>query len=519
MAEDESLEWLSDYVLAFLKSPTWVTPIAQFVDERCIIFDSEDENKLEYTECHNEFKDLIDSLLAAHLLELSVTREQFEAFCQNGLTNNPALHRVLVEQLLSVDDFLTFKAMMTKRNANLYREALRRIEMGKPLAEVEADEPASTEAEAGESVFSPPPMDDDFCDDTQLIEDEDYMNTTAQNFGATANIVAQEWRFYEDQLFQAADAMDADADLEFQRRCEEAELEQAIALSLQVEEERLRSLEAGDEAMLAAALASSASQSVAEVLVLDGTDATEDPQVETIISSPPPPPPPPSEEPVQVTTAPVTKSAITLGPLKPVIPRVMRVQPMNSRPGTAAGLPAAQPTPQPAVVAPEIERMRVESLLKRERAEKVLTVPSSRPATAAAPPPPPSDAAPKAQPTEAERQARAEHLKRQRQLLVEKRNKERERQLVEFKSTQGSAPAAPLRQRALDSAAAPSAGQLLAAELSAAAAPAPLQDTASAAVEMRKALAAQLKQTLTRQIDESDFQERLSKLQHLKGAP
>jgi len=36
-----------------LKSPRWKTPIMSFLDENCIIFDDDDENKLEYTTVHN----------------------------------------------------------------------------------------------------------------------------------------------------------------------------------------------------------------------------------------------------------------------------------------------------------------------------------------------------------------------------------------------------------------------------------------------------------------------------------
>ena len=45
-------DWLYDYILSFLKSPAWRNPILQFMDEHCILFDSEDENKLIYTEIH-----------------------------------------------------------------------------------------------------------------------------------------------------------------------------------------------------------------------------------------------------------------------------------------------------------------------------------------------------------------------------------------------------------------------------------------------------------------------------------
>ena len=35
-----------------MKSPRWKTPVYSFIEEYCIVFDSEDENKLEYTKIH-----------------------------------------------------------------------------------------------------------------------------------------------------------------------------------------------------------------------------------------------------------------------------------------------------------------------------------------------------------------------------------------------------------------------------------------------------------------------------------
>lgn len=42
-----------DSVIQFLLSPTWRIPILTFIDENCIIFDDEEENKFEYTDIHN----------------------------------------------------------------------------------------------------------------------------------------------------------------------------------------------------------------------------------------------------------------------------------------------------------------------------------------------------------------------------------------------------------------------------------------------------------------------------------
>eukprot|EP00439_Symbiodinium_sp_Y106_P023635 s1271_g2.t3 len=105
-------------------SPTWMVPVSQFVDQNCLCFEDQEENKLEYTLVHNAFKQLVEDLLAAHLAELQISTEEFTSFCEYGLSGSNELHRSLVEQLISVDDFLVFKAMMLKRNSELSREAL-----------------------------------------------------------------------------------------------------------------------------------------------------------------------------------------------------------------------------------------------------------------------------------------------------------------------------------------------------------------------------------------------------------
>jgi hypothetical protein len=51
-AASKEFEWLFDYIVEFLKSPPWVVPLNKFIDENCITFDNEEENKFAYTECH-----------------------------------------------------------------------------------------------------------------------------------------------------------------------------------------------------------------------------------------------------------------------------------------------------------------------------------------------------------------------------------------------------------------------------------------------------------------------------------
>eukprot|EP00406_Dinophysis_acuminata_P064938 CAMPEP_0179276414 /NCGR_PEP_ID=MMETSP0797-20121207/34567_1 /TAXON_ID=47934 /ORGANISM="Dinophysis acuminata, Strain DAEP01" /LENGTH=326 /DNA_ID=CAMNT_0020984973 /DNA_START=53 /DNA_END=1029 /DNA_ORIENTATION=+ len=231
----DDLRWLSDYVVSMLKSPTWVTPIAQFVDERCGLFEDGEENALECTRCHNEFRQLVNDLFAAHLLEVSVTPEHFDRFCATGLANSQGLHRTLVEQLLSVDDFLSFKAMMTKQNADMCREVIMCGSMDSD------DEPPSP---------------------THLIADMVVRKSISEGMFDGAD-----WKLYEDLVFRFGGGGEGgEGEQDAQQRCEEAELEKAIALSLQLEEERLRHIEANEDVLAEVreeALAASSAQAAA----------------------------------------------------------------------------------------------------------------------------------------------------------------------------------------------------------------------------------------------------------------
>ncbi len=72
-------------IIGFLRSPRWKTPVMSFLDEYCISFDNEEENKLEFTAIHNvsytlskyylkqNFKKMVEDLLEELMRDLGVT--------------------------------------------------------------------------------------------------------------------------------------------------------------------------------------------------------------------------------------------------------------------------------------------------------------------------------------------------------------------------------------------------------------------------------------------------------------
>ena len=93
-----------------------------FIDENCLVFDSEDENKLEYTVIHNKFKDMVDALLDGLLTELQVSPDLFLEAVKLG--RQTPVHRRIFDQILAWDNFVSFKKLMVKRNLELEKEAM-----------------------------------------------------------------------------------------------------------------------------------------------------------------------------------------------------------------------------------------------------------------------------------------------------------------------------------------------------------------------------------------------------------
>lgn len=126
--EDADDQWIYDSVLQFLTSPLWKVPIYTFLDENCIIFDDEEENKFTYTDIFQEFQKIIEGLIDGMVKDLGIAEDQLYGVIKRGLKNSH--HRKVFEQLLVIDNFMVFKRLMVKRNRELEIEAMRQAEEG-----------------------------------------------------------------------------------------------------------------------------------------------------------------------------------------------------------------------------------------------------------------------------------------------------------------------------------------------------------------------------------------------------
>lgn len=109
-------------IAGYLSSPEWIIPLTDFMEKNCSVFDDEDENKLTYTEIHQQYKHLVERLLENYMQEVGIHEEQFlEA--SSALTRSKTLQAIF-QPVLATDDFQMFRSLMVQKNMELQLQAL-----------------------------------------------------------------------------------------------------------------------------------------------------------------------------------------------------------------------------------------------------------------------------------------------------------------------------------------------------------------------------------------------------------
>ncbi|XP_073338756.1 cilia- and flagella-associated protein 36 [Pagrus major] len=125
MAEDDC-EWVVESIVGYLGSPEWVIPVTDFMENKCTVFDDEDENKLSYTEIHLQYKKLVEKLLDNYMQEVGINEQQFLDACTSPIAKSKTLQSVFMP-VLATDDFQIFRSLMVQKNMELQLQALRVI--------------------------------------------------------------------------------------------------------------------------------------------------------------------------------------------------------------------------------------------------------------------------------------------------------------------------------------------------------------------------------------------------------
>lgn len=125
MAEDDS-EWVLESIVGYLGSPEWVIPVTDFMENKCTVFDDEEENKLAYTEIHQQYKKLVEKLLDNYMQEVGIDEQQFLDACTSPFAKSKTL-QIVFQPVLATDDFQMFRSLMVQKNMELQLQALRVI--------------------------------------------------------------------------------------------------------------------------------------------------------------------------------------------------------------------------------------------------------------------------------------------------------------------------------------------------------------------------------------------------------
>ncbi|XP_008065399.1 cilia- and flagella-associated protein 36 [Carlito syrichta] len=125
--EEDEVEWVVESIAGFLRGPDWSIPILDFVEQKCEVFDDEEESKLSYTEIHQEYKELVEKLLENYLKEIGINEDQFQEACTSPLAKTHTSQAIL-QPVLAAEDFTIFKAMMVQKNIEMQLQAIRIIQ-------------------------------------------------------------------------------------------------------------------------------------------------------------------------------------------------------------------------------------------------------------------------------------------------------------------------------------------------------------------------------------------------------
>eukprot|EP00696_Hemimastix_kukwesjijk_P011238 gnl/Hemi2/24116_TR8093_c0_g1_i1.p1 gnl/Hemi2/24116_TR8093_c0_g1~~gnl/Hemi2/24116_TR8093_c0_g1_i1.p1 ORF type:complete len:493 (-),score=200.12 gnl/Hemi2/24116_TR8093_c0_g1_i1:243-1721(-) len=258
--QDHPSDWLFESVLQYITSPYWDLQVTAFIEKNCVVFDDEEENKLAYNQIHQRFIELVDSLLEGFLQDIGVSAMEFYEACRVGAERDP-LNKQVFEMIMAVDDFLAFRTMMVKKNIELEMEALRAIQselsgMAAARLPANATGPASLSpsARGGASVSSSGAAssvavsgDAGACEERRMLEEA---LRRSQADAASPRMARAQLQHDEDLKLAIEQSLAAAQQAAQMAESEQLELEAALQLSLELENQRVKQLQAEDQALL-----------------------------------------------------------------------------------------------------------------------------------------------------------------------------------------------------------------------------------------------------------------------------
>jgi len=128
---NDSNDWIIKCVIGFVHSAEWAAEVRSFIDEHCIVFDTEEENNFVYTSLHEEYRCIIEMVLSRRLSEFGISQETFIRAFLNNEKKIEYMDTSVYNQIAAVEDFIVFKKMMIKQNIELEGEVLEQVALEK----------------------------------------------------------------------------------------------------------------------------------------------------------------------------------------------------------------------------------------------------------------------------------------------------------------------------------------------------------------------------------------------------
>jgi hypothetical protein len=421
-------DWIVEAVLQFVNSPLWNVPVNNFIDDRCIFFDSDDsEMKLEYTPVYKEFQELIDGLLSSFVAELGVPTEEVITACRERSAAEAAKTSTkqpsgivtvssFLDYITYLTDFRSFKKLMERRNVELDVEASRALtRMRNEAAPVGATAPPLSTRDQRES------------------DEERDLKLALQLSMQEAELIAKEAELQDAEL-QRALALSLALERErAQREAEEIERQMRIAAAhaekarLDAEaQRRLLEIEAERQRKVAELEQQALKDRMENLVIHAERAATVTKAAEASIPAPPlePPVAPAAAAPAQPLVEVQDVVRIVTQP-DVVLPQPSDLAPLGRKGTFGAGfkpLPSIQPTFK------ELNSALVTQTTSPSGVQRSAPLPVAPVITAT-----------KDQPSQEELEQRARHMRQQRELLMAQRKATRATELANY--TAGGAPA------------------------------------------------------------------------------
>lgn len=110
-------------MVSYIMSKSFRVPMKQFIDKHCSKFENKQESEPFQLKLHDEFKQLVETLLLVALEDSGISEKEFSEISKVGLEKED--HKPYFEQIISCDNFVWFKNNMIKRNLQLKEESVK----------------------------------------------------------------------------------------------------------------------------------------------------------------------------------------------------------------------------------------------------------------------------------------------------------------------------------------------------------------------------------------------------------